>query len=39
MLFDDDEWQDLERAGFTLVEGVLVLIGVGFFCAVLLLWY
>lgn len=39
MIFDDDDLADLERAGFTLIEGFLVLLGVGFFLAVFLLWY
>jgi hypothetical protein len=39
MIFDDDDLADLERAGTTLVEGILILLGVGFFLAVFLLWY
>lgn len=39
MPFDNKDLADLERAGFTLRDGILVLLGVGFFCAVFLLWY
>lgn len=39
MIFDDDDFADLERAGTALRDGILILLGVGFFCAVFLLWY
>lgn len=39
MIFDDDDLADLERAGVTLIEGISVLLGVGFFLAVFLVWY
>lgn len=39
MLFDDNELEELERVGGGLLDGALVLLGVGFFLAVFLLWY
>jgi hypothetical protein len=39
VIFDDNELDELERVGSGLVDGLLVLAGVGFFLAVFLLWY
>lgn len=37
MIFDDNELDELERVGTTLFDGLLIVLGVGFFLAVILL--